>query len=173
MKVSVLMLVVLAGTANTVTRAGDLFERKSGLWKITMHGPAAASTHTADQCLASDTDARLARKEMATLQALCSKIENRKVGKTFVTDSVCKIGAHASTSHTLITPDGDGAYQTVVATHDDTAAKADKPDQVFTQDGHWEGDCPASMKPGDQILHVGPQMPNGMKTNLLDSSPAG
>lgn len=167
MKVSMLMLVVLVVTASGVTRAGDVFERKAGLWKITLQGSTAASTHTADQCLAADTDARLASNAAAMMQSLCSKRENHKVGKSYVTDSVCKVGSHVSTSQTVTTPDGENAYHMVITTHDDRPAPSGKPDKVFMQDGRWAGACPATMKPGDQILQVGPQMPDGMKTNLL------
>ena len=161
---------LLAVTVSTGVRAGDQFERKAGLWKITLQRTSTASIQTADQCLADDTDARLAKSEMSTLRSLCSKIEHRKVGKTFVTDTECKIGAHAKASVTVITPDGDSAYQMVITTHAAGASNSGKPDEVSTQAGRWAGPCPAGMRPGDQILHIGPQMPNGMKTNLLDAA---
>ena len=172
MNASVPIFLVLAGTLSAAAVAGDVLERKAGLWKITMQGTSATVTHTADQCLASDTDAQLARQGMATMKSICSKFETRKVGKTFVIDSVCMIGTHASVGHSVTTVDGDSAYHTVVTTHADGPANPSKPDSVSTQDGRWAGACPAGMKPGDQILQVGPQMPGGMKTNLLNPSPA-
>jgi hypothetical protein len=39
-------------------------------------------------------------------------------------------------------------------------------DSTFTQDGKWQGACPADMKPGDMV------MPTGMKMNILDMQKA-
>jgi hypothetical protein len=170
---SALILAALASLASVTTHATDVFERKPGLWKVTLHFPNESSPHLAEQCLAADTDARVARIGMETLKTICSKVENHKVGGTFVTDSTCKIGSHTRQSQTVTTPDGDNAYHVVVKTHDDHPATPAKVDEVYTQEGHWAGACPATMQPGDQILQVGPQMPGGMKTNLLATSPAG
>ena len=169
MKQIMMVLIVLGGLASTATQAGDLFERKAGLWKITIQGSSAASTRTVEQCLAADTDALLARKELATTTALCSKFEAHRTGNTFITDAMCKAGNHTSSSHTVTTAVNDGAYHTVVTTHDENATASGKTNKVFTHEGHWAGACPATMQPGDQILHVGPQMPNGIKTNLLQA----
>ena len=171
MKLSVPRVLLLLATISTPVLAGDVLERKAGLWKITTQGAAAASKHTAVQCLASDTDARLASRDMATMKAICSKFEAHKVGGTYVIDSVCKIGSRSSISHTVTTLEGDSAYHSVVTTHEGAAESS--PGKMFVQDGRWAGQCPSNMKPGDQILDVGPQMPNGLKTNLLDPSPAG
>jgi hypothetical protein len=167
-KSSVLVFVWLTLVASGVAWAGDVFERKAGLWKITMQGLAGASTHTADLCLAGDTDALIARHEAETMRALCSKREHHKVGSAYVTDSECKIGSRATVSHTVITPDGDGAYRMVVTSKVPQAPGT--PDQIMTQEGHWAGACPADMKPGDQVVHTGPQNGTGMKVNVLTSA---
>ena len=162
----------LLGVVSVAAHAGDRFERKAGLWKVTMQGATAASRHSSDICLAADTDARLARQESAMIQAMCSKLDSRKVGAEFVTDSVCKIGARTNISHTVTTPDGDGAYRTVITTRADPSSEPGKADKVTQQEGHWAGACPADMKPGDQIVHTGSRPGGGMKMNVLESAGA-
>jgi hypothetical protein len=157
------IVVSLAVLAAGVARAGDSFERKAGLWRITLQGPNKSMNHTMDLCLAADTDALIAQRELPMMRAMCSKLENHRDGNTFVTDSVCRIGQHASSTHTVTTPQGDDAYRSVITLQDG---------KVMTQEGHRAGACPAGMQPGDQVLHVGAQKAEGMKTNLLQSPPA-
>ena len=122
-------------------------------------------------CLATDTDARVAQAGEVTMKSICSKFESHRVGANFVTDSICKIGNHVSHGQTVTTPDGDAGYHVVVKTHYDNPPASLPADSVFTQEGRCVGSCPAAMKPGDQITQVGPQMPGGMKTNLLKAGP--
>ena len=169
MKHSLRLLAALACAASVTANAGDVFERKPGLWKITTQLAGKSAPHLAEQCLATDTDARIARSGLATMKGLCSQFESHRDGANFVTDSICKIGNHVSHGHTVTTPDGDGAYHVVVKTHYDNPPPSLPADSVFTQEGRWAGPCPGGMKPGDQITQVGPQLPGGLKTNLLDT----
>jgi hypothetical protein len=166
------VLATLLSLGSLTCKAADTFERKPGLWKISMQFSRNEAPHRVQQCLAADTDARINRIGTESMKGICSKLDNRRVGNTYVTDSICKIGTHTSVAHEETVFDGDSAYRTTMQTHDDHPGPNATADSVYTQEGHWAGPCPSSMKPGDQIMEVGPQMPEGIKTNLLEAAEA-
>ncbi len=169
MKTSLRLLAAVTCIVGVTAHAGDEFERKPGSWKVTIQFDGKSETHQAEQCIAADTDARIARLGGETMKGACSKFEAHKVGATYVVDSICTIASHVAHGHRVTTPDGDTSYHVVVKTHYDKPPAYMPADSAMTLDGRWAGPCPANMKPGDQITQVGPQMPGGMKTNMLET----
>ncbi len=169
MKKSLRLLAAVTCIVGVTAHAGDEFERKPGLWKTTTQLAGESAPHLAEQCLAADTDARIARLSSDTMKGVCSQFEAHKVGATYVVDSICTIGSRVAHGHQVTTLNGDSAYHVVVKTHYDNPPAHLPADSVMTLDGRWAGACPANMKPGDLVMQVGPQMPGGMKTNVLET----
>src|ERR1051326_7294460 len=66
-------------------------------------------------------------------------------------DLICRIDGTRVTGSSTVTWTGDSAY------HADITLHADRPTDGFSEmtgkvDAHWEGPCPAGMKPGDHIV---------------------
>jgi hypothetical protein len=173
MKPSAVFLAVMTLSLSVAAQTDDSYQRKAGLWKISAKLDSTQPPTAVDLCLGADTDARLAQVNKQMMHDMCSKSEVHKSGNTIVTDSVCKIGSRQSTSHQVMTPDGDNGYSSVTTIHYDRPLPSHVSDVVTSETAKWSGACPADMKPGDEILHISPTAPGGTKTNILQSLQGG
>jgi hypothetical protein len=155
-------LIVTAALAVTgsALAAPDLPRRKSGLWEMTIGGPAMPGAMTMQMCVDEKTD-DLARSAGGEMQANCTKNEIRRDGNRVITESVCKLGASTATTRGVFTGDFASSYSFEMKTTYEPAIGGMK-DGVSQGSARWTGPCKAGMRPGDLIL------PNGMKMNIND-----
>jgi hypothetical protein len=150
--------------------AQDFFTRKPGLWRVQMGSEdGKRPSASAEQCIGSDTDAKMAELGRDMNKKLCSKYEARRNGNEFVVDSVCNPGGFGeSTSHSVTTLSGSDSYRTVSKIHYSRPLPGGKSDATTNMEAKWMGPCPADLKPGEQVLI----MPTGQrsgKINFLDA----
>jgi hypothetical protein len=153
-----IVLAILPALAFTVAGAAELPQRKPGLWVITSKS-ADGSAFESKACLDAKTNAAYDHFNLTAGAEKCSKKDVTQAGSRTTIDSVCSMGGHTVTSHSVISWSGDAAYHIDSTGHWDPPMMG-KADTTSSQDAKWTGACPADMKPGDMV------MPGGMKMNL-------
>jgi hypothetical protein len=150
--------------------AQDFFTRKPGLWRVQVGSEDAKRPGaTSEQCIGSDTDAKMAELGRDMNRKLCSKHDARRIGNEFVVDSVCNPGAFGeSTSHSVTTFSGSDAYRTVSRIHYSRPLPGGKTDATSIMEARWVGPCPADFKPGEQVV-ITPTGQRSGKMNFLDA----
>jgi hypothetical protein len=145
----------------------DVPPRKPGLWdmKMVFEGRN-VPPHTSQHCVDAETDKLMSSFGNASTRDMCSTMDTKKVGDTYVVDSVCKMGPSTNTSHAVIAGDFNSAYTVKMSSVTSGGPKlpGTPPDgkSEITIEARWTGACKADQRPGDII------MSNGMKMNIRD-----
>jgi hypothetical protein len=158
------VLTIVAAAAPAA--ALDLPARKAGLWEIKMsfegrNTPPQVSQH----CIDAESDKLMSAIGSNMPKDTCQKQELKKVGSTFVIDSVCKLGPSTTTSQSVMSGDFNSAYTVKVTSTREggPAIPGLAPGGTnMTIEARWTGPCKADQKGGDVI------MSNGMKMNIRD-----
>jgi hypothetical protein len=137
--------------------------RKAGLWEMkVMRSGSSLPEMTMQHCTDESTDKEMSTTFSPMAKEMCSKQDIQKTATGYVSDSVCKVGAMAITSHSDINGDFNSGY-TVKSTSHSEGGPANVPrDSTTTIEAKWMGACKPDQKPGDIV------MPGGMKLNVKD-----
>jgi hypothetical protein len=132
--------------------------RKPGLWAQTMTlSGSKLPPQTSKLCVDAKTSDLLLNAGQTAANQSCSKHDIQMTGAVMTVDTVCRLGSTTLTSHARTSFSGDSAYHTDVTTHSDPPI-GKRPDSSMAIDGHWEGQCPADMRPGDVMTAFGVKM---------------
>lgn len=154
---SVLAALLLALPA----QAGEMPQRKSGLWemKTQMPGMPAQAQGPMQMCVDQASDNLM--QERAKEKTNCPVMDvNRATGKITI-HAVCKREGLTTTSDAVITGDFDSSY------HNDMTIRYDPPqhgtkEMKMVQDARWLGPCKPGQKAGDVM------MPGMQRFNMQD-----
>lgn len=171
-----LLLAAAALPAATLAAAAqmlDLPSRRPGLWEIsvTIERPSAAAPIVTQMCFDAATERDLMEYGLKASKDNCSRLDMKRVGKTWVMDFECTFGKMKSASKATISGDFQSTVTVRIEGTTEGGFAGDKGPQstLITQAAVWKSaDC-AGMKPGD----IG--LPGGLKINVrtLKQLPAG
>jgi hypothetical protein len=144
-------------------RAVELPTRKAGLWEMKMARTGSQVPDTAIQhCTDESTDKEMSTTFSPMAKDMCSKQDLQKTATSYVSDSVCKIGAMTITSHSETTGDFNSGYVVKTTSHTEGGPNAVPRDSTSTVEAKWLGACKPDQKAGDIM------MPGGIKMNVKD-----
>jgi len=143
----------LASTALAV----DYPTLKSGQWEMTTSatGAGSAPPRKSTICLDANTQKQMIEMGAGMQKEMCSKVDMRREGAKFVTDSECKLGNSIVRSHGEMTMQGDAAYRTETSATFDPPLGKDMKESKTVIEGRYLGACAAGMQPGDMITDSG------------------
>ena len=126
-----------------VADALEMPQRKLGLWEIRMqmaNDGAALTAFPATQVCLNAAFMEAAKMSEETDKKMCSKMEVRKDGNKWISNSVCKISGSTASYLTTTEFNGENAY------HNDINTTFDPPMGGFSRshmvmDGKWLGPC--------------------------------
>ena len=149
-------LLVSASLLAISAYAGDMPQRKSGLWQIDTRTDVGGKV-SMQVCVDEKTDNIAAGDQNRDARQHCPKISTKRVGNRIEVDSVCTFNGTTATSHAVVTGNMSSAY------HMDSTTRFSPPMHGMSQshavmDGKWLGPCKPGQKPGS-VTVMG--MPNG------------
>lgn len=157
--VPVFVMLAAAATASAET---ELPIRKAGLWEMKTQPGGSLPAITMQHCTDETTDKQMSTMFSPMAKEMCSKNEIQKTDTGYVTDSVCKVGAASSTSHSETVGDFNSAYTVKSTSHIEGGPAGAPRDTTTTIEAKWLGTCKPDQKPGDIV------MPGGFKMNIKD-----
>ncbi len=142
--------------------SADYPQRKAGLWEIQNSMEGMPAGQTIRQCVNPEMDKKMI--EMGSnmneqMGADCSKVEFRKEGKNYVSETDCNMGGMRMISKSVFSGDFNKNYTGVTTVSFEPPVMGMK-NQKMKQTARWVGACEPGQKPGDII------MPNGQKLNI-------
>lgn len=149
---------------NVAPQVAETPKRKPGLWTQSTHAEGLGSLPSVSVCIDPETDAQLAWWGQQGVRGGCEKNQvTKNADGTWAFQSVCSTAGNIRTSAKgTASGDFDSAFAVDLET---TTEGSPIPDlngtRKVTIAYQWEGECPASMKPGDMRL------PDGSVTNYL------
>lgn len=154
-------LALAALLAAPALAASDFPTLKSGQWEMTTTSSnAPANPRKTVVCLDASTQKSLLDMSQGLQKEMCKKMDMRRDGTRYVTESECRIGESTIRSRGVMTMISDTAYRTeATATFDPPLAK-DIRESKTVVDGKFVGACRDGLQPGDMLL------PNGQKISL-------
>jgi len=142
--------------------AADMPQRKSGLWEVkTSIASMPAQAMQMQQCIDQGTDDAMRAMAGNLGQQSCSKLDVRRDGARFVSDSVCKFRNSTITSRGVFSGDFSSGYKAEINTSYDPPMMGRKNDTTLIE-ARWVGPCKAGMKPGDMVMPGGKVLPGSM-----------
>lgn len=144
-------LVIVIGLA----AAGDLPQRKPGLWEMSLSSPGSRRPPRISRyCIDAATAALMDNYAAGATQKTCRKNESHREGASIIIDSECTISSSKVTGRAVVTAaDGDHVHVTIHSHFDPALFGSADLDTI--QDSRWLGACPADMRPGDVITATG------------------
>ncbi len=144
--------------------------RKAGQWEITVQSSRSGTPpQTIKQCIDAKTDEKMMQmgNGMASqMGAQCSKMEIKRQGDTYITDSECQMMGVKMVSRGTVQGDFESAY-TGKSEVTYTPPLMGINQATTTISAKWLGACAADQRPGDMVLG------NGMKVNIEMLAAAG
>jgi hypothetical protein len=155
-------LAVSAGALATASLAVDYPTLKSGQWEMTTSatGAGSAPPRKSTICLDANTQKQMIEMGAGMQKEMCTKVDMRRDGVKFITDSECKLGNSVVKSHGEMTMQGDAAYRTETSATFDPPIAKDMRESKTVIEGRYLGACKDGMQPGDMITD------NGQKINV-------
>lgn len=149
-------------TTFVISAADELPQRRAGLWemKTTLKGTQQPAP-SAKQCIDAATDAQMREMAQGNTGSICTEQATKKVGDTYVTDSVCSMKGSTVVSHAVISGDFASKYTVEASASMEPPLMGQSKSDVVVE-ATYLGECEAGQKPGDII------MPNGKVMNISD-----
>lgn len=125
--------------SQTVRVGTDMIQTPAQTIKVSVKSCVGTTSAGAKQPLSGITE---------VMQSSCMKSETHVLGSTTTVDVVCKSGQWQTRTHSVMTLQGDTAFQQESDTH--TVTPYGSSDGHMTLAAKWVGStCPAGMRPGD------------------------
>ena len=145
---AVFPIAVLAICACASVSASEYPTRKPGMWEMTMHGESfPGGSSRSSLCVDAATEASNNATTDAYMKSNCSKFDTRKVGDSWIIDSVCTLGGTHAVTHQVTTLTSEDAYHTDGTSTYDPPLQG-KSNAVMSIDGKWLGACKPGQTPG-------------------------
>jgi Protein of unknown function (DUF3617) len=146
--------------------AADMPMRKSGLWEIQTETDASGGRKmpgpmTMQICIdqkRDDLTAQSAKGMEKDARKRCSKMDMKRTGKTMVIDSVCTVGQHTTTGHTVISGNLASEYRMENTTRFDPPMHGMQTTSSVAT-GKWLGPCKPGQTHGSVSFSGMPGMP--------------
>ena len=141
--------------------AADYPTLRNGQWDLTTtRVGAGAEPRTSKICLDAATQKTMIEMGTGMQKSMCSKMDMRREGTRYISESECKFGESVVKAHGVMTMQGDTAYHTEASATYDPPIMKDVRESKTVVDGRYTGPCRDGMQPGDLM------MSNGQKVNL-------
>lgn len=141
--------------------ATDLPTLKSGQWEMTTTSSAApVNARKTVVCLDASTQKAMLDMSQGMQKEMCTKMDIRRDGTRYITESECRIGESTVRSRGVMTMLSDTAYRTEASASFDPPLAKDMREAKTVIDGKFMGACRDGLQPGDMVL------PNGQKFSL-------
>jgi hypothetical protein len=137
-----------AGALSIVTASAaiDPPTRRAGIWESTFQEGDGPKKLADKRCTSPEWEARIAAATAKFTAESCSKNELRKVGATWVSDSVCTLFGKTITGHSVTS----GDLQTTIRIETEQR-ESDGTVTRTTTEGRWLGPCGPNDKPGSAV----------------------
>jgi hypothetical protein len=138
--------------------AADYPTLKAGQWDITTTSSAPGSTpRKSTICLDAATQKSMFDLSSGMQKEMCTRMDTRRDGASFIADAECRLGNSTVTSHAVMTMLGDTSYRT------ESTAKFNPPlnnlrESKTVVEGKYAGGCRDGLKPGDVITSSGQRL---------------
>jgi hypothetical protein len=118
-------------------------------------GAGSAPPRKSSICLDANTQKQMIEMGAGMQKEMCTKVDMRRDGMKFITDSECKLGNSIVKSHGEMTMQGDSAYRTETSATFDPPLGKDMRESKTVIEGRYIGACKDGMQPGDMITDSG------------------